>query len=121
MPSITIKLSNGTTQSVSVADLAVSVAEIKAAAADDIGIPANEQRLVFKGKILKDDQVASAAGLCDGCAVHVVRSAKPAAQSVAQALSGAFAEPLRSLSRGHPRATQERSELSAQTSGRTII
>jgi ubiquilin len=76
--SLTVKLSNGSTKQVPVNDFSVSVGKLKEVIADAVEIPAGEQRVVYKGKILKDDQVAAQCGLADGCAVHVVRSAAAA-------------------------------------------
>jgi ubiquilin len=81
--SLTVKLSNGSTKQVPVNDFSVSVGKLKEVIADAVEIPASEQRVVYKGKILKDDQVAAQCGLADGCAVHVVRSAAAAPSAAA--------------------------------------
>ncbi|SCW03297.1 LAFE_0G07338g1_1 [Lachancea fermentati] len=58
-----------------------SVAELKEAISKVSEIPAENQRLIFSGKILKDDQSVESYKIEDGHAIHLVKSggAKPAA------------------------------------------
>lgn len=65
------------------ADYNITVAELKGILSEAVNIPADEQRLVFRGKILKDDQNAASCGIAAGTAIHVVRAAKPAAAAPA--------------------------------------
>jgi len=60
---INIKVPTGTKLSVEVAESS-SVGELKAqlSAPEQTGTPAGEQRLIFKGRILKDDQTMGACG-----------------------------------------------------------
>lgn len=51
-------------------------------------IPAENQRLIYSGKILKDDQTLDFYKLQDGHAVHLVRSGKPGGSSGGAAASG---------------------------------
>lgn len=74
--SITVKLVNGSQKSVEVADFSVSVAELKKIVSPATEIPAEEQRIVLRGKVLKDDDILSAVGMGDGNTIHVVRSKK---------------------------------------------
>jgi ubiquilin len=76
---ITVKLANGTQHSVEVSNFGISVADLKKQLADPLEIPAEEQRIILRGKVLKDDSVLSAMGMEDGSVIHVVRSRKAAA------------------------------------------
>ena len=87
---VTVKLSNGRTSSVE-ADVSGSVAQLKAAIAGAIGIAADEQRIVFKGKVLKDEQSCAEVGVVDGSPIHVVRSA--AAKTTSSTASAASNAP----------------------------
>lgn len=85
--SITVKLVNGSQKDVEVPDLGITVVELRKLMAPVIDIPADEQRIVLRGKILKDSDVLSTVGLEHGNAVHVVRNKKretPAADSPAK-------------------------------------
>nr|CCC93653.1 putative ubiquitin-like protein DSK2 [Trypanosoma congolense IL3000] len=79
--SITIKLSNGNQKAVDVPDLSITVARLKELTEGIIEIPVAEQRIVFKGKVLKDTDILSAVGLEHGQAVHVVRGQRPKTQA----------------------------------------
>lgn len=85
MPSITIKLSSGLTKPVEVPSFDITVSEMKALAAPIIDIPADQQRPVFKGKMLKDADKLSTLGIAEGSAVHVVRGRGAAAESATPA------------------------------------
>ncbi|KEG10166.1 ubiquitin-like protein [Trypanosoma grayi] len=93
--SVTIKLSNGTQRAVDVPDLGISVAGFKELAAAVIDIPADEQRVVLRGRVLKDTDVLSAMGMEYGQAVHIVRGQKsakketPAAPTTSQSTTNA--------------------------------
>ncbi|KPA79896.1 putative ubiquitin-like protein [Leptomonas pyrrhocoris] len=78
---ITVKLANGTQHSVDVSDFGVTVAELKKQLSSALEIPADEQRVILRGKVLKDDGVLSAVGMEDGSVIHVVRSKKAAASA----------------------------------------
>ncbi|KPI88188.1 putative Ubiquitin-like protein [Leptomonas seymouri] len=75
---ITVKLANGTQHSVDVSDFGVTVSELKKQMSGTLDIPAEEQRVILRGKVLKDDCVLSAVGMEDGSVIHVVRSKKAA-------------------------------------------
>lgn len=108
---ITIKLANGTQHTVEVADFGVTVAELKKQIAETLEIPADEQRIILRGKVLKDEGVLSAVGMEDGNVIHVVRSKKntaatsnPSAASTANisAPSSAVAAPAPTPSQAQP-------------------
>jgi ubiquilin len=75
MPTLNIKLSNGSSHEVVVESITEgTVFDLKKALAASIDIPAESQRVVYKGRILKDGDALSTVGLLDGVALHVVRS-----------------------------------------------
>ncbi|CAJ1993417.1 ubiquitin-like protein [Leishmania donovani] len=78
---VTIKLANGSQHTVEVPDFSVTVAEFKKQIAEMLEIPASEQRIIMRGKVLKDDAVLSAIGMEDGSVIHVVRSKKSGASA----------------------------------------
>lgn len=91
--SITVKLVNGTQKSVDVPRLDINVTELKGILAAAVDIPADEQRIVLRGKILKDDDILSDAGLEHGNAIHVVRKKKPQTEAAASPAASSQAPP----------------------------
>lgn len=83
--SVTLKLSNGSTKALELHSFNITVSEFKEIAATVVDIPATSQRVVFRGKVLKDADVLAALGVEAGVALHIVRgqsaqqSALPAA------------------------------------------
>nr|CAJ2481481.1 unnamed protein product [Leishmania braziliensis] len=84
---VTIKLANGNQHTVEVADFNITVAEFKNQIAETLAIPAEEQRIILRGKVLKDEGVLSAIGMEDGNVIHVVRSKKSVATAPATNVS----------------------------------
>jgi len=74
MPQLSVKLSNGSTHTVTVDSLDVLVTQLKGILSPIISIEAEFQRVVFKGKVLNDNDKLSAVGIEDGSCVHVVKS-----------------------------------------------
>ncbi|ESL10562.1 ubiquitin-like protein [Trypanosoma rangeli SC58] len=74
--SVTIKLSNGTQKIVEVPDLNISVSRFKEISSCVTNIPADEQRVVLRGRVLKDADILSEMGMEHGQAVHIVRGQK---------------------------------------------
>lgn len=76
---INIKASTGGKYTISVEDLGETVGSFKSRLAELCGIPAENQRLIFKGHILKDVQTMNdlkeKQGLEDGQTMHLVRGA----------------------------------------------
>ncbi|AGO10327.1 AaceriABL129Wp [[Ashbya] aceris (nom. inval.)] len=72
-----------------------SVGELKQEIAKVSEIPAENQRLIYSGKILKDDQTVESYKIADGHAIHLVRSgggkAAPAASAAGGESTGAAA------------------------------
>ncbi|RNE94945.1 ubiquitin-like protein [Trypanosoma conorhini] len=81
--SVTIKLTNGTQKTVEVPDLNISVSRFKEIASTVTSIPADEQRVVLRGRVLKDEDILSNMGMEHGQAVHIVRGQKSTTSHVA--------------------------------------
>jgi hypothetical protein len=77
--SVNVKCSNADKYEVSVAASA-SVAEFKQALAAVSGVAAEDQRLIHKGRVLKDDAALDFYGVEDGQTVHLVKGGKSRAQ-----------------------------------------
>jgi len=71
---INIKLDGGKEVSVTVASTEVTVLELKEACVEASGIPAPEQRMIFKGRVLKDSQTLASYKIESGVTVHVGKS-----------------------------------------------
>lgn len=65
----------------------MTVAELKAILAEKSNIPADRQRIIFSGRILKDPETLSSYKISDGHTIHLIRGAPPkdAAPSVSAA------------------------------------
>lgn len=73
---INIRCSNGSKFSVQVC-LTSSVASFKSDISQRCDIPAEQQRLIYKGRILKDDQTLASYGLMADHTIHLVRGFAP--------------------------------------------
>ncbi|KAM7256106.1 hypothetical protein ACFE04_011847 [Oxalis oulophora] len=69
---VNVRYSNGTKMSVRT-NLESTVFEFKSIVAQNCDVPADQQRLIYKGRILKDDQTLSSYGLQADHTVHMVR------------------------------------------------
>ncbi|GAB4853092.1 hypothetical protein Ancab_017277 [Ancistrocladus abbreviatus] len=77
---INIRCSNGSKFSVRIGlDLTVGV--FKVLVAQNCDVPADQQRLIYKGRILKDDQTLESYGLQADHTVHMVRGFAPSAST----------------------------------------
>jgi ubiquilin len=76
---ITLKPSKGDNIPVTV-DPSKTVLEIKQSVAEKVGIPAEEQRLIFKGQLLKDDTPLQSYGPSNGVVIHLVRGRSQTAE-----------------------------------------
>lgn len=74
--SITIKLSGDKKYEVNVSP-SISVLELKNEIADKSTIPADRQRLIYSGKVLKDSELVSTYKVQSGHTIHLVKSAGP--------------------------------------------
>lgn len=79
---INIRCSNGTKFTVRTS-LDSSISAFKAALAQNCDVPADQQRLIYKGRILKDDQTLASYGLQAEHTVHMVRGFASAASTPA--------------------------------------
>ncbi|KAK9677447.1 hypothetical protein RND81_11G143400 [Saponaria officinalis] len=74
--SVNIRCSNGSKFSVRTT-LDSSVGNFKAVVAQNSDVPAEQQRLIYKGRILKDDQTLASYGLQADHTIHMVRGFAP--------------------------------------------
>ncbi|KAA8532061.1 hypothetical protein F0562_006797 [Nyssa sinensis] len=75
-----VRCSNGSKFSVQIG-LDSTIGMFKAVLAQSCDIPADQQRLIYKGRILKDDQTLESYGLEADHTVHMVRGFVPAASA----------------------------------------
>ncbi|TVU48490.1 hypothetical protein EJB05_08128 [Eragrostis curvula] len=74
-----IRCTNGSKFAVR-ADLSTTVAAFKAIVAESSDVPAPQQRLIYKGRILKDEQTLASYGVETDHTIHMVRGAAPPAR-----------------------------------------
>ena len=55
----------------------LKVGELKAAIAGEVGIAADRQRLIYQGKVMKDEMKLAEYGVGDGKVLHLVRRPPP--------------------------------------------
>ncbi|XP_010548158.1 PREDICTED: ubiquitin domain-containing protein DSK2b-like isoform X2 [Tarenaya hassleriana] len=79
---VNIRCSNGSKFTVRTC-LDSTVGSFKALVAQNSDVPANQQRLIYKGRILKDDQTLLSCGLQGDHTVHMVRGSAPSSASPA--------------------------------------
>ncbi|KAL9238478.1 hypothetical protein vseg_012894 [Gypsophila vaccaria] len=77
---VNIRCSNGTKFAVKTT-LNSSVANFKSVVAQTSDVPAEQQRLIYKGRILKDDQTLASYGLQADHTIHMVRGLAPSAST----------------------------------------
>lgn len=77
---LNIRCSNGSKFSVRMS-LEATVEAFKTVLAQNCDVPADQQRLIYKGRILKNDQILASYGLQADHTVHMVRGFAPAAAS----------------------------------------
>ncbi|KAI8822896.1 ubiquitin-like polyubiquitin-binding protein [Fimicolochytrium jonesii] len=82
MPEINIKIkqANETAFSVSI-NTTASVADLKQKIADHADVPTTQQRLIFAGKVMKDEEKIETYKMQDGNTVHMVKGSAPASRS----------------------------------------
>ncbi|KAK3421157.1 hypothetical protein EUGRSUZ_G01858 [Eucalyptus grandis] len=85
---INVRCSNGSKIAVR-ASPESTIGAFKAALARDCDVPADQQRLIYKGRILKDDQTLASYGLQADHTVHMVRGSPPSAGMPPSAAPGA--------------------------------
>jgi hypothetical protein len=92
MASLSIKCSSGTKLTVT-AEFTKTVGELKSQLEADVGVPPEQMRLIYAGRVLKDQQTLASYNIEDGRTVHLIQgAAAPAASITSPAQSGASAE-----------------------------
>ncbi|TYH85677.1 hypothetical protein ES332_D02G285600v1 [Gossypium tomentosum] len=89
---VNIRCSNGTKFTVRT-NLESTVGSFKALLAQNCDIPADQQRLIYKGRILKDDQTLQSYGLQAHHTVHMVRGSAPSSSTPPSAATTNVATP----------------------------
>ena len=72
---ITIKCSNSTTSDISIDDFSQTVLSLKSKIETSLSIPANQQRLIYRGKVLKDENSLEFYEITAGQVIHLVKGA----------------------------------------------
>lgn len=85
---VNIKCSNDVKYSLSI-ELCSTVGELKSKIEAEHGIPAQQQRLIFSGKVLKDGDTLEGCKVADGNTLHLVRSSPANSASAATAPTSA--------------------------------
>ncbi|OEL36133.1 Ubiquitin domain-containing protein DSK2b [Dichanthelium oligosanthes] len=87
---LNIRCANGSKFTVQ-ADLAATVGAFKEIVAGSCDVPAPQQRLIYKGRILKDEQTLESYGVETGHTIHLVRGVAPLAAPGAPAAASPLA------------------------------
>ncbi|CAG9476692.1 unnamed protein product [Plasmodium vivax] len=80
---VSFKVTGGKEFTISV-EPEITVLELKQKCAEHVDIPVECQRIIFKGKILKDKEPLTTYGVSDGITMHLVRSAAPVKEPEAE-------------------------------------
>ncbi|KAL0483356.1 ubiquilin [Acrasis kona] len=83
---LSIRSPNGDKFDVEVADDA-TVAEFKEVIAKSSNVPAEQQRLIYRGRVLKDPKTLKESDVQEGYAIHLVKGARPAGSTSDQPAS----------------------------------
>lgn len=60
-------------------DTSKTVLDLKNAIAEQTDVPADRQRLIYSGRVLKDPDTLEACKIADGNTVHMVKGSQPGA------------------------------------------
>lgn len=90
--SVNIKCSNNDKATITV-ELSSTVLDMKNMISDSLNVPAAQQRLIYKGRVMKDDQTVEFYQIQDGHTVHMVKGAAPAGSAPAAAAPAANPAP----------------------------
>jgi len=90
MVSLVVKCSTGNKLTVTV-ELDKTVGDFKAQLQADVGVPPEQMRLIYAGRVLKDPQTLASYKIEDGHTVHLVQGAAAPAASVTSPPSQAAA------------------------------
>ena len=87
-----VKATSGSKITVSV-ELSLTVSELKAtlAAENKANVPANQQRLIYRGHVMKDERTLESYGLADEHTVHLVKGPAPGGGTAAKTAPAAAA------------------------------
>ncbi|KEG02070.1 ubiquitin domain-containing protein DSK2, putative [Plasmodium vinckei vinckei] len=77
---VSFKVTGGKEFTISI-EPTITVIELKQKCAEHVDIPVESQRIIFKGKILKDKEPLTLYNVADGNVMHLVRSSVPAKDS----------------------------------------
>ncbi|CAD2103731.1 ubiquitin domain-containing protein DSK2, putative [Plasmodium vinckei] len=80
---VSFKVTGGKEFTISI-EPTITVIELKQKCAEHVDIPVESQRIIFKGKILKDKEPLTLYNVADGNVMHLVRSSVPAKDSEAE-------------------------------------
>lgn len=94
--SVNIKCSNNDKATITV-EPSSTVLDMKQSISDSLNVPASQQRLIYKGRVLKDDLTVEFYQIQDGHTVHMVKGAAPAGSTPAAAAPAANAAPAPSV------------------------
>ncbi|GMG36527.1 unnamed protein product [Ambrosiozyma monospora] len=72
-------------------DVSKTIAEFKAQLAAEVDIPAERQRLIYSGKVLKDADTVESYKIQDGHTIHLVKGAAPKSSTPAAAAASSTA------------------------------
>ncbi|KAJ8470454.1 hypothetical protein OPV22_024797 [Ensete ventricosum] len=103
-----VRCSNGSKVSVEAA-LDSTVGTLKAALVEKCDVPAEQQRLIYKGRILKDEQTLQSYGLASNHTIHLIRALTPSAASAeaATASHGASRDPNNTIGDGRAVSSED--------------
>ncbi|CXI45149.1 ubiquitin domain-containing protein DSK2, putative [Plasmodium berghei] len=80
---VSFKVTGGKEFTISI-EPTITVMELKQKCAEHVDIPVESQRIIFKGKILKDKEPLTLYSVADGNVMHLVRSSVPTKDSEAE-------------------------------------
>jgi ubiquilin len=89
---LTIKCSNADKLTVSI-PVSATVLELKEKIGEQLSISASQQRLIYKGKVLKDELTLEHYEVQDGHTVHMVKGSAPGASTPSTSSTAAAAQP----------------------------
>ena len=92
--SINIKSSTDTGKVAIQISPAKSVADLKHQISQQLSIPVDLQRLIFSGKILKDDDLISTYKIADGNTIHLVKGKPKVSETVSVSQAAVVAPPV---------------------------
>ncbi|KAG2389011.1 hypothetical protein C9374_014411 [Naegleria lovaniensis] len=90
---VTIRCSNGDTFSIDNVDIDNTVEEFKQVVANHSNIPASDQRLIYRGKVLKDQATLKSYNVEEGLTIHLVRGKPSGATTSTSSTTSATTTP----------------------------